>query len=187
MSNNATLGGRLNAKRAQYVAFYSSARFWVANRQAMMDDQLEIFRRGVTDAPWNPNAFANTQLLDDLGFTDAIHNWMYPYPKAYVIPFGDGQRSNAEANRLMQWLLDNNIQVTRMDTDFTWGGATYRAGSYVVWMNQAMRGLAREALSAGVDISPTSRLYASPQPGASASRGAPTQRRSRAAMPRSHR
>ncbi len=163
MSNNATLGGRWNAKRDQYLACYSSAKLWVANRQAMMHDQLEIFRRGVSDSGWDANAFANSPLLSALGFTDIIHNWMYPYPKAYVIPFGAGQRSNAEANRLAQWLLDNGVGVTRMTEDFTWGGADYQAGSYVVWMNQPLRGLAREALSAGVDISPkTTRLYASP-------------------------
>jgi hypothetical protein len=163
MSNNVTLGGRFNAKRDQYLAFYSSARFWVLNRQGIMNDQIEIFRRGMSDADWDASAFANTPLLADLGFTDAIHNWMYPFPKAYVIPFGAGQRSDAEANRLVEWLLENGILVTRMTADFTWGGTTYRAGSYVVGMQQPMRGLAREALSAGIDISPrTSRLYASP-------------------------
>jgi hypothetical protein len=35
---------------------------------------------------------------------------MVPYPEAFVIPFdGDGQRSDAEANRMVQWLLDNGV------------------------------------------------------------------------------
>ena len=163
MSNDLTLGGRWNAKRDQYLGFYSSARFWVANRQAMMNDQLEDFRQGIVDADHDPFAFANSPLLSGLGFTDDLDNWSYPYPKAYVIPFGAGQRSDAEANRLVQWLFDNGIQVTRMTEDFVWGGTAYQAGSYVVWMNQPMRGMAREALSAGIDISlRTTRLYDEP-------------------------
>ena len=43
-------GGRLGSKREQYLVFYSSADFWVENRNAILDDQLEIFRRGVTGA-----------------------------------------------------------------------------------------------------------------------------------------
>lgn len=163
MSNNADLGGRLNAKTAVYLTFYSSARFWVANRAAMLHDQMEIFRRGLADAEPNLTAFADSPLLSGLGFTDSFHNFMYPYPKAYVIPFGTGQRSNAEANRLVEWLLDNGVQVTRMTDDFAWGAAAYEAGSYVVWMNQPLRGLAREALAPGLDISSRiTLLYASP-------------------------
>jgi len=165
MSNDLTLGGRWNAKRDQYLGFYSSAKFWVANRQAMMSDQLKIFRDGVDDADHDPFAFANSPLLTSLGFTDYRHNWMYPYPKAYVIPFGDAQRSDTEANRLVQWLFDNGIEVTRMTERFVWGGTAYQAGSYVVWMNQPNRGMAREALSAGIDLSLSplaGHLYASP-------------------------
>lgn len=163
MSNNADLGGRLNAKMAVYLTFYSSARFWVANRQAMLHDQLDIFRRGLEDAEHNPSAFADSLLLSGLGFTDSFHNFMYPYPKAYLIPFGAAQRSDAEANRLVEWLLDNEIAVTQSSADVTWNGTTYPAGSYVVWMDQPLRGLAREALAKGLDISARiSLLYASP-------------------------
>ena len=47
MCNDAACG-RLGSKREQYLVFYSSADFWVENRNAILDDQLEIFRRGVT-------------------------------------------------------------------------------------------------------------------------------------------
>jgi hypothetical protein len=154
---------RLVSKTAQYMAFYSSANFWLDNRQAMIHDQLETFRRGVTNAPLNPNAIESDPLLVSLGFTDALHNWMVSYPKAYVIPWGHGQRSDAAANRLAQWCLDNGIQVQRMASDFTWNGENYEAGSYVVSMSQALRGLAWNALSSGSDIeSRITILYASP-------------------------
>jgi len=154
---------RLVSKTAQYVAFYSSANFWLDNRQAMMTDQLETFRRGVVNAPTDPHAIDSVPALVDLGFSDALHNWMATYPKAYVIPFGAGQRSDAAANRLAQWCLDNGIQVQRMASDFTWNGKNFQAGSYVVSMSQALRGLAWNALSAGTDIETRiTTLYASP-------------------------
>jgi hypothetical protein len=160
--------GRFGSKRAQYVGFYSSARFWIENRSAMLHDQLEIFRRGVTSAP-RPNCCEDA-LIAGRGFTEDQHNWMVPYPKAFVIPFrGDGQRSDAEANRLTQWLLDNDITVERTNKDFSWRppGSSAKVfleeKSYVVWMDQALRGLALTALDPGQDISDRiTQLYAPP-------------------------
>lgn len=154
--------GRLGSKIAQYVGFYSSADFWVENREAMLADQVEMFVRGVNDAD-RPNC-CDDPLVASRGFTEAEHNWMTPYPTAYIIPMnGGGQRSDAEANRMAQWLLDNGITLERMTADFTWGSTTYPAGSYVVPMDQPMRGLALTALSAGQDFSVRiNQLYAPP-------------------------
>jgi len=154
--------GRFGAKRAQYVGFYSSATFWTEHRTDILHDQLEIFRRGVTGAP-RPNCCDNP-FIEGLGFTEDQHNWMVPYPEAFVIPFeGGGQRSDAEANRMVQWLLDNGIQVERADASFSWDGQSFPAGSYVVWMDQPLRGLAYTTLSAGQDISDRiTQLYAPP-------------------------
>jgi Zinc carboxypeptidase len=154
--------GRLGSKKAQYVTFYSSARYWLDNKSAMMRDQVEIYSRGVADAD-RPNC-CDDPLISGRGFTEADHNWMVPYPKAYVIPReGGGQRSNAEANRMAKWLLDNGIKVERATAAFTWNGVNYPAGSYVVWMNQALRGLALTTLNVGQDISARiSILYAPP-------------------------
>jgi hypothetical protein len=172
MCNDAACGGRLGSKREQYLVFYSSARFWLESRNAILDDQLEIFRRGVTGA-------ARVNCCDDplvagRGFTENQHNWMVEYPKAFVIPFVGGtadqvsphrgaQRSDAEANRLTEWLLQNGVQVGRTQADVVWAGTTFPAGSYVVSMRQAFRGFAYTALTAGQDISERiSQLYAPP-------------------------
>jgi hypothetical protein len=160
--------GRFGSKRAQYVGFYSSAEFWIGNRNAMLHDQLEIFRRGVTSAP-RPNCCEDA-LIAGRGFSEDQHNWMVPYPKAFAIPFkGEGQRSDAEANRLAQWLLDNGIQVETTSKDFSWrppGSAEkvfLEEKSYVVWMDQAFRGLALTTLDPGQDISDRiTQLYAPP-------------------------
>jgi Zinc carboxypeptidase len=172
MCSNTACGGRFGSKRAQYLGFYSSTDFWVQNRVNILDDQLEIFRRGVTDAG-RPNC-CDDPLLVSRDFTEDQHNWMVEYPTAYVIPFVGGdaghispnrgvQRSDAEANRMAQWLLDNDILVERTNKDVTWGGQTFPKKSYVVWMDQAFRGLAYTALAAGQDISERiTQLYAPP-------------------------
>ena len=154
--------GRLGSKKTQYVTFYSSMNYWIDNKASMMNDQIEIYRRGVTDAE-RPACCTNPAIASR-GFTEEFHNWMIPYPRAYVIPFdGAGQRSDAEANRLVQWLLDNGIKVNRATAPFTYNGTTYPTGSYIVFMNQALRGLALTALNAGQDISSRiSQLYAPP-------------------------
>ena len=163
MDNNAADGGRLNAKKGQYLNFYSSANFWLDNRADMMSDQLKMFLAGVNNDPTSTHAFADSTYLTGLGFTDYSNNWMVQFPKAYVIPWGTGQRSDAEANRIAQWCLDNSIQVQRTTADITWNGHTFQAGSYVVSMSQALRGLAWNAFAAGTDIeSKISILYASP-------------------------
>src|SRR5450756_1985899 len=56
----AQVGGRLKAKVEQYLDFYSAANYWLDNQQAMMSDQLAMFRRGVENAPTDPNAFADS-------------------------------------------------------------------------------------------------------------------------------
>lgn len=158
--------GRFGAKRMQYLSFYSSARFWVEHRDALLRDQAEIFRRGEADAErFN---CCDDPFVAERGFTEAEHNWMVDYPRAYVIPF-DGrhdtetQRSDAEANRLVQWLLDNHVRVERTNRAVTWNGTTYPRGSYVVPMDQPLRGLAMTTLGAGQDISDRiERLYAPP-------------------------
>jgi hypothetical protein len=158
--------GRFGSKRAQYIGFYSSADFWVENRQQILRDQLEIFRRGVTDAPRGD--CCEDSLVAGRGFTEDQHNWMVEYPTAYVIPFvgsstSTAQRSDAEANRMAQWLLDNGIEVHRTTADVTWSGQTFPAGSYVVWLDQPLRGVAMTTLGAGQDVSDRiSQLYAPP-------------------------
>jgi hypothetical protein len=163
--------GRLGGKLDQYEVFWSSVHYWTPVRNEMMHDQLEIFRRGVTGADRVPCCDGTTRegvSLHDLGFWADQHDWSIPYPTAFVIPFasgnlGVGQRNDLEANNLAQWMLNNGIQVSTTASDYTWGGTTFPAGSYVIWMNQALRGLALTALDAGQDVSNrANQLYAPP-------------------------
>lgn len=146
--------GRYGAFRAQQAVSWSTMEFDVANRQGLLDVQLEVYRRGVKNAD-RPSCCPAP--------FDVNNNWITEYPKAHVIPFGKGQRSDAEANRLVRWLLANGIEVEKLERDTSFGGQKYEEGSYVIWMSQALRGLANTALSIGVDISADiSQLYAPP-------------------------
>jgi hypothetical protein len=146
--------GRLGAFQAQYVVTTSSLDYVADNRNEMLYDEAERYRRGV----------AGEDRVDccDPPF-DVDNNWMKEFPTAYVIPVGAGQRSDAEAKRLVDWLLFNGIKVDTLRFATTFEGKTYGKGSYVVWMDQAHRGLADTALNVGVDVSSRiSILYAPP-------------------------
>jgi hypothetical protein len=144
MCSGTVCGGRLGSMFDQYTISWSMFHFNISRRAELLHDLLEIYRLGVTDAPRPaccPAPF------------DVENNWMYEFPTAYVIPVGAGQRSDAEANRLVSWLLFNGIEVRRLRADSTIAGQNVEQGSYVVLMNQAHRGLAETALGIGLDIS----------------------------------
>jgi Zinc carboxypeptidase len=146
--------GRLGAYLAQRAVTLSTMDFMIENRNELLDTQMEVYRRGVTAAD-RPACCPAPY--------DLNNNWMREYNTAYVIPMGAGQRSAAEANRLVEWLLFNHIEVHQLREDYSFGGQTFQRGSYVVWLNQALRGLADTALNVGDDISASiSQLYAPP-------------------------
>jgi hypothetical protein len=146
--------GRLGAYLAQRMVTLSTMDFAMENRNELLTTQMEVYRRGVTGASRPaccPAPF------------DVNNNWMREYNTAYVIPLGAGQRSAAEANRLVGWLFRNGIEVHELKQDYSFGGQTFEMGSYVVWLNQALRGLADTALGIGDDISASiTQLYAPP-------------------------
>jgi hypothetical protein len=146
--------GRRGSRQAQYLTVWSSLVFDTANRHDLLRDQLEFYRRGAADAPRPaccPPPF------------DVANNWMHDYPQAYVIPFGGGQRSDPEANRLVEWLFLNGADVDVLEDDYRYGAQIFEEGSYVVRMNQVRRGLIDTALGIGRDISDEiSILYAPP-------------------------
>jgi hypothetical protein len=155
MCSAASCGGRLGSRTIQNVVQESTFEYVVANRDDMLHDELEMYRRGDVDAP-RPECCPAP-------FDPEFHNWMLDYPQAYVIPVGKGQRSDAEANRLVEWALFNDIEVDELEKDYRVGSQTFEKGSYVIFMAQPRRGLADTALSLGVDISPRiQRLYAPP-------------------------
>ncbi len=154
MCQGTSCGGRVGSRQAQYTVSWSTLLYDVENRHELYSDMITIYQRGDTDAP-RPDCCPPP--------FDVANNWMTDYPQAYVIPRGAGQRSDAEANRLVEFLLFNDIEVHEITSDYRFGGQTFEDGSYVVFMAQPRRGLADTALSLGTDISAQiSVLYAPP-------------------------
>ena len=161
-NGSAPFTGRLGSKTAQYVGFWSSADFWIAQREAEPRRPDEDLRPRRHEAP-RPNC-CDDPLVASRGFTEAEHDWMTEYPKAYIIPKGEAhQRSDAEANRLANGCSTTASCSTEATADFAWNGRPIAAGSYVVTMNQPLRGLASPHSAAGIDYSPRiNQLYAPP-------------------------
>jgi Zinc carboxypeptidase len=146
--------GRLGSRLAQYITSWSTLLYDTENRSDLLRDQLEFYRRGAVDAPRPPCCPPPF---------DVANNWMHEYPQAYVIPFGNGQRSDPEANRLVKWLLFNGAEVERLENEYRHAGQTLERGTYVVRMDQVRRGLIDTALGIGRDISQDiAILYAPP-------------------------
>jgi hypothetical protein len=117
------------------------------HRASLLADQIEQFRRGWAGeaAPSIPDGF-----VAGFGPED---RYSTRFPRAYVIPAGDAQRSPAAAARLVDHLVAHDLRVTRARLPFALNGKRYPAGSYVVDMHQPKRGLANVLLEAGRDIS----------------------------------
>ncbi|HXT70810.1 MAG TPA: M14 metallopeptidase family protein [Vicinamibacterales bacterium] len=67
----------------------------------------------------------------------ALHRPEDRDPRAYILP--SSQPDYATATRFINALLETGIRVHRATREFTAGGKTYPAGSYVVQTNQAFR------------------------------------------------
>ncbi|NYI04955.1 M14 family zinc carboxypeptidase [Allostreptomyces psammosilenae] len=124
--------------------------FTVDHRERLIADQIEVFRRGAAGEAQRPVSAETVPGVPGIGPEDV---YTTDFPRAYVIPAGDGQRSATAAARLVDHLVANDVRVRRATADFRLGGTRYPAGSYVVDMHQPKRGLANTILAAGTDIS----------------------------------
>lgn len=120
--------------------------FAYENREELLGDQIEVFRRGaageeqvVPPEDWVPGFGP-----EDVYTTD--------FPRAYVIPVGQGQRSAPAAARLVDFLIANDVRVERARNAFELDGTAYPAGTYLVDMHQPKRGMANVLLEDGRDI-----------------------------------
>ena len=162
-NSNTGMGSNWNSKTAQYLAFYSSNNYWADHKVGLMHDQVEIYYRGVSSAVPSPTAFANDPVLASRYFSDAWQNYMESYPTAYIIPFdalsaATSRPTTRHVAAPQRHPGDQSVLRLHLERRHL------QAGSYVVWMAQALRGLAWNALSVGADISGTkiTTLYATP-------------------------
>ena len=145
---------------AHYWAVWGALKFIVENKQEMLHDQIEIYRRGYLDLPQvpvPPELIPEWEQYPELMLTD--------FPAAYVIPAGTPLQPSAhQPKRLISFLLHNGVKVDKSAKAFEMDGVTYPAGTYIVWMNQPKRSLANVFLDKGTDLSDIAglRFYSPP-------------------------
>ncbi|WP_381798948.1 M14 family zinc carboxypeptidase [Streptomyces niveus] len=132
------------------AAMRATLDFSLDNRKTLIADQIETFRRGVAGEKQRVISEETVPGVPGIGPEDI---YTTDFPRAYVIPAGDGQRSASAAARLVDHLIANDVKVEQARKSFKLAGRTYPAGSYVVDMEQAKRGLANVILDEGRDIS----------------------------------
>jgi hypothetical protein len=140
---------------AHYWAVWGALKFIAQNREGMIFDQIEIFRRGFLDLlqqPVPPELLPAYPQYEDLMIQD--------FPAAYVIPKDTPfQASPHQAVRIVDFLLFNGVRVEQTSLPFNMDGVDYPKGTYVVWLDQPKRGLANTILSDGLDLSAIPGLF----------------------------
>jgi hypothetical protein len=136
---------------AHYAAVWGALKFVAENREAMIHDQVEIYRRGALDLP---QMLIPDELLDETQYEQYNELTIQEFPAAYIIPADQPfQQSAHQTPRLIEFLLYNDVEVEQASQEFTFDGVAYPKGTYVVWMDQPKRGLANTFLDAGPDLS----------------------------------
>nr|WP_246210877.1 M14 family zinc carboxypeptidase [Phytoactinopolyspora alkaliphila] len=119
------------------------------HRDDLLANQLEWFRRGADGEATRP---IDDELALSLAAGDNAKTHLQDFPRAYVIPVGAGQRSDTAAASLVRFLVANDVRVHQASRPVKLGGVHVKAGSYVVDMHQAKRGLANTVLDVGRDV-----------------------------------
>jgi hypothetical protein len=117
--------------RWMYNAIMGALTFATENKQDMITDQIEMFKRGVNfDHPFHDEGF---------------------FPKAYILPVDE--QDPTVTNKAVNHLLNNDIEVVEATKAFKTDGKNYPKGTYIIQMDQAKAGLANTMLWDGEDIS----------------------------------
>ncbi|MFE2596479.1 M14 family zinc carboxypeptidase [Streptomyces sp. NPDC059396] len=132
------------------AAMRATLTYTYEHRTSLIADQIETFRRGAAGEAQRPISEETVPGVPGIGPEDV---YTTTFPRAYVIPAGEGQRSATAAARLVDHLIANDVRVERAVAGFRLAGRSYPAGSYVVDMHQSKRGIANVILSEGRDIS----------------------------------
>jgi hypothetical protein len=116
--------------RWMYDAIMGALKNATDNKQEMIKDQIEMFKRGINfDHPFHEEGF---------------------FPTAYVLPVDPEDPTVTQ--KAVSHLQKNDIEVVQASKGFTAEGKSYPKGTYIVKMDQAKAGLANTMLWDGEDI-----------------------------------
>lgn len=151
-----TLEAPENNEESTKALYYSAAAatsYVMNNQKKLFLNQLRVYERGVDNID---NRAVDKYLVnaknEEIG-RPRQGNVNF-FPEYYVLPVDKSVQKNAlEVYRMVEYFLRNGVQVEHSTETVTVDGTAYPAGSYVVNMHQAMRGMANLVLYDGVDVS----------------------------------
>ncbi|MBT8339747.1 MAG: hypothetical protein HKP58_03285 [Desulfatitalea sp.] len=136
---------------AHYAAVWGALKFIVQHKKEMINDQIEVYRRGFLNLP---QVRIPEYLLDETQFEQFNALTIQKFPAAYLIAADAPlQLSAHQAANLIDFLLFNGVQVDKTAKAIWHDGDRYPKGTYVVWMDQPKRAMANAILEDGMDLS----------------------------------
>jgi hypothetical protein len=154
--------------RQHYAIIWTTVAHDAKYRLAKMKDQATIFYRGdanvssaKTGRPWTGNM---ADMLRPVPYylPDGTVNPAFPYsdkvgdltfPYAYIIPVHPAlQKDVLEAYKAVNHARGFGVEVHKAKSSFAYGGITYPKGTYVVKLQQPLRGMANNLFWLGEDV-----------------------------------
>ena len=158
-----------SARIADTFGMIGLSDYVAAEKLSYLADEVAVYARGVKNA--NSDAQVGPWYTDEHDVTGAEADLFRPaydgegengqfFPEAYLIPLDAANQVNLQAAYdMVEWLTRNDVKVGVTSADVTVNGVTYPAGTAVVSMYQAKRGVANGALYDGTVITGWTTLY----------------------------
>ncbi len=147
------------SNKALIYANFGAVKYALDHKQELYMNQLEIFKRGVNG---EDNKEVDQWLVNQDGKVigrDRDQNQNF-FPDYYVLPVSESlQKNDLEVYNMVEYLIRNGIKVEQTTEEVTVKGVKYPAGSFIVPMHQAKRGLANAVLADGEDVSDWEAMY----------------------------